>query len=380
VEGITSVNEAMITGESTPIEKAEQDKVIGGAVNAEGSITVELEKTGQDTYLSQVVEMVRKAQESQSRAQDLANRAVFYLTIVALGVGGITLAAWLAAALERHSEHPIARGIVAEAEERKLDPAEAKDFEAIPGKGARAKAGGSEVKVVSTGYLKENGIALDERKVKKAAQDGKTVVYLLVDDNPEGAVALADMIRVESHHALSTLKQMGVRVMMLTGDSEAVARWVAEELEVDESFAEVLPDKKAEKIKEVKKRGFTVAMVGDGVNDAPALSEADIGIAIGAGTDVAIEAADIVLVRSDPRDVTEIVELSRATYSKIVQNLWWAAGYNIVAIPLAAGVLFPVGILLPPAVGALVMSVSNVIVAVNARLLGRAGTGERSFQ
>jgi P-type Cu2+ transporter len=474
VEGHTSVNQAMITGESKPVEKGEQDEVIGGAVNGEAAITVEVEKTGEESYLSQVVEMVRKAQESRSKTQDLANRAAFYLTIIALSVGGITLAAWLsagrefvfslermvtvmvitcphalglavplvvamstslaaargllirerssfergrnleavifdktgtltegrfgvtdvislngreeseilrlAAALESQSEHLIARGIVEEAQERELDLPEAKNFETIPGKGAKAETNGSIVKVVSRGYLKENGVALDQAKMEKVAQEGKTVVYVLVDDEPEGAIALADMIREESHQALSRLKEMGVRVMMLTGDSETVARWVADELELDEYFAEVLPEMKAEKVKEVKKRGVTVAMVGDGVNDAPALTEADIGIAIGAGTDVAMEAADIVLVRSDPRDVTAVVELSRATYSKMVQNLWWAAGYNIVAIPLAAGVLFPFGFLLPPAVGALVMSVSTVIVAVNARLLGRWGTGKRSFQ
>jgi P-type Cu2+ transporter len=465
VEGRTSVNEAMITGESKPVEKGEEDEVIGGAVNGEASITVEVKKTGEESYLSQVVGMVRKAQESKSRTQDLANRAAFYLTLIALSVGVITLTAWLiagrefvfslermvtvmvitcphalglavplvvamstslaagrgllirerssfergrnldavifdktgtltegrfgvtevislkdreeneilrlAAALESQSEHPIAKGIFEEAKQRELEIPETKEFEAIPGKGAKAEANGVEVKVVSRGYLKENSITLDEEKVKSVAQKGKTVVYLLVNDEPEGAIALADIIREESHDALSRLKKMGVRVMMVTGDSETVARWVAEELELDDYFAEVLPDKKAEKVKEVKGRGITVAMVGDGVNDAPALTEADIGIAIGAGTDVAMEAADVVLVRSDPRDVTSVVELSRATYSKMIQNLWWAAGYNIVAIPLAAGVLYPLGILLPPAVGALVMSVSTVIVAVNARLLGK---------
>jgi P-type Cu2+ transporter len=192
---------------------------------------------------------------------------------------------------------------------------------------------------------------------------------VLVGDRVQGAIALADIIRPESPEALRRLKQMGIQVMMLTGDAEAVARWVAKELELDAYFAEVLPDQKAQKVKEVQSRGLITAMTGDGVNDAPALTQADIGIAIGAGTDVAIESADIVLVRSDPRDVTAIVLLARATYRKMIQNLWWATGYNVVAIPLAAGVLYNFGILLSPALGAVLMGASTVIVAINARFL-----------
>ena len=277
----------------------------------------------------------------------------------------------LAASLESRSEHPIAQGIVQAAKDRELDYPGAEDFEAIAGKGAQATVDGSVVKVVSPGYLRENHIELKNADQESISGEGKTIVYVLVDDQPEGAIALADIIREESLDALSRLKAMGVQVMMLTGDADAVASWVARELELDDYFSEVLPDEKASKIKEVKDRGLTVAMVGDGVNDAPALVEAHVGIAIGAGTDVAMEAADIVLVRSDPRDVTQVVELSRATYSKMVQNLWWATGYNAAAIPLAAGVLYPIGFLLPPAAGALVMSLSTVIVAVNARLLGK---------
>jgi P-type Cu2+ transporter len=469
-EGHTSVNEAMITGESKPVEKAEGDDVIGGSVNGESAITAEVKKVGEDTYLSQVVHMVEEAQESRSRTQDLANRAALWLTLIALSAGAVTLFFWLiygktfvfslermvtvmvitcphalglavplvvsvstslaaaggllirdrsafergrnldavvfdktgtltegrfgvtdvvsfndkdedailklAASLESRSEHPIARGIVEEAQSRDLDYSGAEDFEAIAGKGARAKVDGSAVKVVSPGYLRENHIDIDEAKLEEISGEGKTLVYVLVDEKPEGAIALADIIREESREALSRLKAMGVQVMMLTGDSDAVAGWVARELELDDTFSEVLPDEKAAKIKEVKGRGLTVAMVGDGVNDAPALVEADVGIAIGAGTDVAMEAADIVLVRSDPRDVTEVVELARATYSKMVQNLWWATGYNAVAIPLAAGVLYPIGFVLPPAAGALVMSLSTVIVAINARLLGKKGDNQ----
>jgi len=465
LEGRTSVNEAMLTGESTPVEKAEQDEVIGGAVNGESALTVEIQKTGDETYISQVIAMVRNAQESRSRTQDLANRAALWLTIIALSVGAVTLIFWLgygktavfslermvtvmvitcphalglavplvvavstsmaaargllirdrsafergrnlqavvfdktgtltegrfgvtdviplnsgteqtvlepAAALESRSEHPIARGIVEEASARGLKYAEPTNFKAISGKGAEAQVEGADVKVVGPGYLKENGIEIEQSKIGDLTGEGKTVVYVLKDNEVVGAIALADIIREESREAISRLKEAGVQVMMLTGDSLAVARWVARELKLDDFFAEVLPDEKAARIREVKDRGLTVAMVGDGVNDAPALVEADMGVAIGAGTDVAMESADIVLVRSDPRDVTAIVDLARATYSKMVQNLWWATGYNAFAIPLAAGVLYPVGFLLPPAVGALIMSLSTVIVAVNARLLGR---------
>ena len=465
VDGRTSVNEAMITGESKPVEKGEDDEVIGGAVNGESAIVVEVQKTGDETYLAQVISMVKQAQDSRSRTQDLANKAALRLTIIALSVGSITLAAWLAvgrefvfslermvtvmvitcphalglavplvvavstslaasrgllirdrsaferarnleavifdktgtltegrfgvteivplgdqdeneiirlaAGLESRSEHPIAAGIVEAARERELDFPEAENFEAIAGKGAQARVEGKKVKVVSPGYLKENDITVDNDEVKELADEGKTVVFLLVGDEPKGAVALADKIREESREAISRLKEMSIQVMMLTGDSASVAGWVAEELGLDEFFAEVLPDGKAKKIQEVKKRGLTVAMVGDGVNDAPALVEADVGTAIGAGTDVALEAADIILVRSDPRDVTSVVKLARATYAKMVQNLWWATAYNAVAIPLAAGVLYPIGFLLPPAAGAMVMSLSTVIVAVNAKLLGR---------
>ena len=228
---------------------------------------------------------------------------------------------------------------------------------------------GEPVRVVSPGYLREQGITVEDSRVREAAEEGKTVVYVLVGGQVQGAIALADVIRPESREALRRLKQMGIQVMMLTGDAAAVARWVARELELDDYFAEVLPDEKAQKVREVQRRGLVTAMTGDGVNDAPALTQADIGIAIGAGTDVAIESADIVLVRSDPRDVLAVVQLARTTYRKMIQNLWWATGYNVVAIPLAAGVLYNFGILLSPAVGAVLMAASTVVVAINARFL-----------
>jgi len=465
VQGRTSVNQAMLTGESQPVEKGNGDQVIGGAVNGEGAITVAVKRTGAETYLSQVVELVRRAQETRSRTQDLADRAALWLTLVAIGGGTVTLVAWLAvgrefsfalermvtvmvitcphalglavplvvavstslsarsgllirdrsaferarevaavvfdktgtltegrfgvtdvvalegrderdvlrlgAALESRSEHPIAAGIVQAATERGVTYPVPDDFAAIAGKGAQGTVGGVKVKVVSPGFLTAHGLAVADSRVTRLADQGKTVVYVLADGKVVGAIALADIIRPESREALDRLKAMGIKPIMLTGDSSAVARWVAGELGFDEYFAEVLPDQKAATINDVKRRGLTVAMVGDGVNDAPALVAADVGIAIGAGTDVAIESADIVLVRSDPRDVPVIVGLARATYRKMVQNLWWATGYNAVAIPLAAGVLARAGILLSPALGAVLMSVSTVVVALNAQLLGR---------
>ncbi len=467
VQGGTSVNQAMLTGESQPVEKGAGDEVIGGAVNGEGAITIEVRRTGTDTYLSQVIELVRRAQETRSRTQDLANRAALWLTLTAIAGGTLTLIAWLgagrefsfalertvtvmvitcphalglavplvvavstalsarqgllirdrsaferareldavvfdktgtltegrfgvtdivpldgrtehdilrlAAALESRSEHPIAAGIVRAARERAVQYPAPEGFAAIPGKGAQGIVDGVAVKVVSPGYLRDQGLGArdQEERARRLAAQGKTVVYVLADGAPIGAIALADIVRKESREAVQRLKAMGIKPIMLTGDSAAVARWVAAELGLDDYFAEVLPDQKAARIEEVKRRGLTVAMVGDGVNDAPALVAADVGIAIGAGTDVAIEAADIVLVRSDPRDVPALVQLARATYRKMVQNLWWATGYNAVAIPLAAGVLARAGILLSPALGAVLMSASTVVVALNAQLLGR---------
>jgi Cu2+-exporting ATPase len=461
VEGQTSVNEAMITGESKPVEKSQGNKVIGGAINGEGSITIEVEKTGKDSYLSQVVEMVRQAQQSKSKTQDLANRAAFWLTIIALSAGAITMVVWLvfmrtdfvfalertvtvmvitcphalglaiplvvavstaisarngllirnraaferarnlqaiifdktgtltegkfgvtdqitlnekadkdeilayAAAVEQNSEHPIAKGIVQSVENLK----KVTDFKSIPGKGAQGKVDGKDIKVVSPGYLQEKNIKPENQEINKLNAEGKTVVYVLIDDQLQGAIALADIIRKESAEAISRLRKMDIKAMMLTGDNQQVAKYVAEKLNLDDYFAEVLPNQKADKVKEVQSRGLVVAMTGDGVNDAPALAQADVGIAIGAGTDVAVETADIILVRSNPQDAVDIIALAKATYRKMVQNLIWATGYNAIAIPLAAGVLYHFGILLSPAAGAVLMSLSTVIVAINARFL-----------
>jgi Cu2+-exporting ATPase len=461
IEGETAVNQAMLTGESKPVPKGEGEEVIGGSINGEGSITVEVQKTGEDSYLAQAISLVEEAQKSKSRTQSLADQAAMWLTIISLTVGAATLLVWLfvaqrdfvfaleravtvmvitcphalglaiplvvavstaisarsgllirnrtaferarnieamifdktgtltkgefgvtdtlvfsdgleehellayAASVESRSEHPIAQGITEATEER----FEMEDFQAIPGKGAEAMVDGRNVKIISPGYLREQGISVDDERIEELSSQGKTIVYVLIDDDLKGAIALADIIRPESSEAISRLKEMGVQAMMLTGDNEQVARWVADEIGLDEYFAEVLPDEKADKVKEVQSRGLIVAMTGDGVNDAPALATADVGIAIGAGTDVAVETADIILVRSNPLDAVAIFALSRATYRKMIQNLAWATGYNILAIPLAAGVLYNYGILLSPAIGALVMSISTVIVAVNARFL-----------
>ncbi len=463
VRGQTSMDESMITGESKPVEKGPGDIVIGGAINGDGSTVVKITKTGSETYLAQVIDLVKEAQESRSRTQDLANRAAFILTIIALVAGSLTLSIWLtvgqnlqfgieravtvmvitcphalglavplvvsvstsisaqngllvrdraaferarnlqaivfdktgtltegkfsvvdvvtfgslnetdvlsfAASIETNSEHPIAQGIVRGAKERNVKIKQVSKFKAIPGKGASGEVEGRRVLVVSPGYLKEHGMLPSSEKLDELSQKGHTVVYVLIDDKLVGALALADVIRSESKVAISRLKEMGIKCMMLTGDNRHVAQWVAEELDLDDYFAEVLPHEKSEKIKEIQARGLIVAMVGDGVNDAPALAQADIGIAIGAGTDVAIETADIILVKNDPNDAVAILGLSKATYTKMVQNLLWATGYNAAAIPLAAGVLYSFGILLSPAMGAVLMSLSTVIVAINARLL-----------
>jgi Cu2+-exporting ATPase len=280
----------------------------------------------------------------------------------------------VAAGLEQGSEHPLGRAIVEEASSRGVKPSGVTDFVGLKGRGVRAKVDGHDAYVGGPSLLESLGVRPDGHVAELEAarsSEGRTVVYVVEDEHVIGSIALADVIRPESREAVQRLKEMGVRVAMITGDSEDVASSVARELGLDEYFAQVLPEHKAERVKELQSKGLRVAMVGDGVNDAPALAQADVGIAIGAGTDVAIETADVVLVRSDPRDATRVVGLSKASYRKMLQNLAWATGYNVVAIPLAAGVLASLGILLAPAVGALLMSASTVVVAVNAQLLRR---------
>jgi Cu2+-exporting ATPase len=281
----------------------------------------------------------------------------------------------LAAAVEADSEHTIAQGIVRGARERGIEVTPATEFEALPGKGVRARVDGRELYM--GGPALQRALSLEvppnvQQATERAAERGQASIYLTDEHRALAAFAVADVIREESKEAVRALHERGVEVVMMTGDARPVADAVAAELGIDKVFAEVLPEQKASRIEELQREGKRVAMVGDGVNDAPALVTADVGIAIGAGTDVAVEAGDIVLVRNDPRDVPRIIALSRASYRKMIQNLWWAAGYNIVAIPLAAGVLVPQGFVLSPAIGAVLMSASTVIVAVNAQLLRRA--------
>lgn len=277
-----------------------------------------------------------------------------------------------AASVNSHSEHPLAKAMIDEAKKRGVRILDIKNFQRIPGKGVRSEIDGVEVFVGSVSLVENHGKTFSDKmreETNMLAQQGKTVNVVVKDGNIIGAIALVDVIREESREAIKTLRSMGVKTAMITGDADDVAKWVAGELGIDEYFARVLPEQKSEKVKLLQSKGQKVAMVGDGVNDAPALTQADLGIAIGAGTNVAIESAGIILVRNDPRDIPKIIRLSKLTYTKMIQNLWWAAGYNIIAIPLAAGVLSSIGIFLQPALAAVFMSLSTVIVAANAMLL-----------
>ena len=469
-DGSSSVDESMLTGESRPIDKKPGDRVVAGTVNLSGSLRAEVTGIGEKTALAGIMRLVEQAQASRSRAQTLADRAAFILTVVALATGAATLFVWLflardnpafavermvtvlviacphalglaiplviaisttlgaragllvrdrrgleearnltsvvfdktgtltlgehrvvdvatidgisaddalrlAAAMERNSEHPIAKAIAKSAEERGQSVPVSSDFKYIQGRGIRATVEGRQLATGGPNMLAELKVDPDARLrdfVDRAAGRGQATVFLIESGRAIAAFAVADAVRPESREAIDRLHRAHMEVVMITGDAEAVAKAVAKELGIDIVLAQVLPEEKAKRIQELKAGGKKVAMVGDGVNDAPALVTADVGIAIGAGTEVAVEAGDIVLVRSDPRDVPRIVALSRASYRKMIQNLWWAAGYNILAIPLAAGALAARGIVLSPAVGAVLMSASTVIVAINAQLLRRA--------
>jgi Cu2+-exporting ATPase len=461
-EGKSSVNESMLTGESVPVDKSPGDELIGGSINAEGSLKYKVTRIGDETFLSQVIKLVRDAQKTRSKTQRIADIAAKYLFYVAL-LGGIsTFVIWMllgkdvgfameravtvviiscphalglatplvtavsssigakhgllirnranfenarkintvvfdktgtltrgefgiskiesfslsenellsfAYAIENESEHPIAKAIVRAAKDKKVQLQKGKDITAIPGKGLVGIVQQSTVEIVSPGYIKELKIPFDISAYEALANQGNTVVFVLKDKKLMGYIALNDMIRETSKEAIESLKEMGIDSYMLTGDNQKVANEVAKKLGIKHVFAEVLPDQKSDKIESLTKEGRLVAMTGDGINDAPALAKAHLGIAIGAGTDVAIETADVILVKSNPMDVVNIIKLSKSTYKKMIQNLIWATGYNIIAIPLAAGVLSSIGILLSPAVGAVLMSLSTVIAAINARLL-----------
>ncbi len=463
IEGESYLNESMLTGESKPVKKGPDEKVIGGSINGNGSLKVKVEHTGKDSYLNKVITMVQEAQKTKSKMQNLSDRAAKWLTYIALTVGFGTLFLWLAlgqdfvfalermvtvmviscphalglavplvvaistaisaqngllirnrtafeesrkitallfdktgtltigkfgvtryetvakgldkkemlrlaGALEQSSEHPIAVGIVQKIKELGIAIPKPENFQAITGKGVQATVEGKEVKVVSPGYLKDEKIDIPAGAFGSAAE---TVVFVLMDKKLAGYIALADEIRPESAAAIKTFKDNNIKVFMATGDNKTVGKAVSDELGLDGFYAEVLPHQKVEIVKEMQAKGEFVAMTGDGVNDAPALAQADVGIAVGSGTDVAAETADIILVNSNPKDIANLILFGKATYSKMIQNLAWATGYNAIAIPLAVGVLYPWGFLLSPAVGAVFMSLSTVIVAINAQLLRR---------
>jgi Cu2+-exporting ATPase len=463
VEGSSYLNESMLTGESKPVKKEKNEKVIGGSVNGNGSLKVKVEHTGKDSYLNKVITMVEEAQKTKSKMQNLSDRAAKWLTYIALAVGFGTLAVWLilgfpfvyalermvtvmvitcphalglaiplvvaistsvsaqngllirnrtafeesrkistlifdktgtltkgdfgvtriqsvneefsknevlrlASALEQSSEHPIAVGIVKKVKEDNINIPSLENFNAITGKGVEATVEGKQVKVVSPGFLRDENIAIPEDAYSDAAE---TVVFVLIDNQLAGYIALADEIRPESAEAIKIFKKNNIKVIMATGDNEITAKAVSEKLGLDGYYSEVLPHQKVELVERLQKEGEFVAMTGDGVNDAPALAKANVGIAVGSGTDVAAETADIILVNSNPQDIANLILFGKATYKKMIQNIIWATGYNVVAIPLAAGVFYSSGFVLSPAVGAVLMSLSTIIVAINTQLLKR---------
>jgi len=466
LDGASSVNEAFLTGESRPVAKEKGSEVIAGAVNGEGALVVEVQRTEEATTLSQIRRLVEEAQQSRSRFQTLADRAAFWLTVIALGAGLLTLAVWLvlgfapafaltrmvavmviacphalglaiplvtvnatamsaqhgilvrnreaferarearvvafdktgtltegqfgvraiyadrlpkaealklAAALESRSEHPLAEAVVREAARRHLPIPQAESFKAVPGRGVEGNLGSTPYRVGRPEWALELGLEVPpalRQGLSEAEARGESVIALMDSDQVLALFALADQIRPSARAAVTQLKDLRVSPVMITGDAEAVAKTVADDLGIERFYARVLPQEKARIVRELKTGGPTV-FVGDGINDAPALQEADLGVAIGAGTNVAIESADLVLVENDPLAVVAALRLSRASYHKMVQNLLWATGYNVVALPLAAGVAYTWGVLLSPAVGAVLMSASTVIVAVNAMLLRR---------
>lgn len=461
VKGSSYIDESMMTGESRPVHKKLEDKVIGGSVNGDAILEVKVEGTGEESYLNKVINLVKEAQASKSKTQRFADKAANWLTIIAVTTGTATLIYWffygpnlafaiermatvmviacphalglaiplvtavstslsakngllirnrtafedsrkittvvfdktgtltegnfgvslvtvtdknydekkiiqLAASLEKNSEHPIAKGIISRAEELKVKTMQVSDFEVIKGQGVKGKIEGKNIALVSQSYVRENNFEiLKEIKVDEIG----TLVYVLFDNRIIGVITLADNIRKESYEAIRQLRKLGVKCWMLTGDNKRIAEKVSNKLHLDGYFAEVLPHEKLEKIKELQNKGEFIAMTGDGINDAPALAQADVGIAIGSGTDVAAETADIILVNSNPLDVISLILFGRATYRKMIQNLLWATGYNVIAIPLAAGALYSYGILISPAIGAALMSISTIIVAINAQFL-----------
>lgn len=460
-DGQSNVNESMVTGESKPVSKEKGSQVIGGTINGNGSLTIEVEQVGENAYLNKVVNMVRDAQSVKSKSQNLADKIAFWLTIVALSVGFATLVVWLvlgkefsfamermasvmvitcphalglavplvvaistsisaqqgllirnrtafensrkitmmvfdktgtltkgnfgvtrfgsfidetddndilryAGALESKSEHPLAVGIMNKVEEAEVELPKADNFNAIIGKGIEGDVEGKNVKVVSPVFVENKEMNIPNEAFESEAE---TIVFVVVDEKLAGYIAMSDEIREESFEAIKTLQSNDIKCIMMTGDNEKVAKSVSDDLGLDGYYSGLMPDQKLDKIKELQDKGEFVAMTGDGINDAPALATADVGIAVGSGTDVAAETADIILVNSNPEDIATLILFGKATYRKMIQNFVWATGYNVVAIPLAAGVLYSSGILISPAVGAILMSMSTIVVALNAQLL-----------
>lgn len=461
-EGGSAVNEAMMTGEANPVDKKPGDEIIGGSINGEGVLKFTVSKTGDETFISQVIHLVQEAQQSKSRTQRLADVAAKWLFYIAVSAGTITFISWMivngdfgfameravtvviiscphalglaiplvtamstgigakqgllirnraafenarktnavifdktgtlthgqfgvtdvdatgvteeelleiAYAMESNSEHPIAQGVVNEAQKRGITRKKVTDYQNVTGQGIKAKIDGREIVIGSPGFMRSQKTDMDEAKLEELSAEGKTVIYVLANQTLLGHIALSDIIRDNSRPAVDALRVMGIESFLVTGDNHRSAAHVASQLGIDHVYAEVLPTEKALKVDELHKLGKTVAMTGDGVNDAPALAKADLGIAIGAGTDVAIETADVILVKSNPLDVVNLIRLSRATYRKMVQNLVWATAYNVIALPLAAGILYHQGVVITPALGAVLMSMSTIIVAINARLI-----------
>lgn len=460
-EGNSRINEAMLTGESKPVSKKAGDEVFGGSINENGAVQIQVKNTGSDSYLSQVIKMVKQAQDAKSKTQNLADKAAAWLFYLALSAGIITLSAWLlagknfdfalermvtvmiiscphalglaiplvvaistaesakngllirnrtafenarklttvvfdktgtltkgkfgvsrfksvdsqlsdeeilklAAAVEQNSEHPIGAGILQKAQAMGLDVPEINSFEQLTGKGVSAIIDQEKIMVLSPDAVRNMDLKIPEGAF---GSGDETVVFVIKNKEMAGYLALSDELRADAKTAVKMLKAKGIKVMMATGDNEQVAKAVSDALQLDHYYAEVLPEDKQKIVTDLQADGAFVAMTGDGVNDAPALAQANVGIAVGSGTDVAAETADIVLVNSNPKDIANLILFGAATYKKMMQNIWWAAGYNIVAVPLAAGVLYSAGIVLSPAVGAALMSLSTIIVAFNARLL-----------
>jgi P-type Cu2+ transporter len=463
IDGSSSINESMLTGESVPVKKGKDEKVIGGSINGDGSIKIMVTGTGTESYLSKVIGMVRSAQDAKSGTQNLADRVAKWLTIVSITVGVVTLIVWLtagkelsfalermvtvmvtscphalgvaiplvvaisttvsathgllirnrtafenarklttiifdktgtltagshevqkiislsdqyeadailqfAASIQQHSEHHIAAGIMRALKDKKLELWKSNDFNYTQGVGVSGNVNGNKVIAAGPNYFNLHKLGMPSIP-SEIDQEVETVTFVIINDQPAGVITMADSIRASSAEAVRKLKTMNIKSFLLTGDNEKVAAAVAKKLGMDGYLANVLPHQKQEKIKEFQDKGEIVAMTGDGVNDAPALAQADVGIAVGSGTDVAAETADVILVNSDPLDVVNMIAFGRATYRKMIENLLWAGGYNIIAIPLAAGVLYKSGFLLSPAMGAVLMSLSTIIVAINAQML-----------